>query len=154
MLKPYGVPLVQIEGTKYKDVADEFKVKSWPTLLIFRQGRAFEYKGGRESKDIIATMKEQLQSPTTECKTLKEMENRYDRYIPTIVGAFNGPKSPFYQEFFVVANYLRGEPMRFIHTFDKDVRKALGHEEAVIVKKARVFSSDYELMDTVLPDVI
>jgi protein disulfide-isomerase A4 len=151
-LKPYGVPLVQIEGTKYKEVADEFKVKAWPTLLIFRQGRAFEYKGGREAKDIIATMKEQLQSPTTECKTVKELENRYDRYIPTIVGAFTGPKSPFYEEFFAVANYLRGEPMRFIHTFDKDVRKSLGYEEAVIVKKARVFSSDYELMDAVLPD--
>jgi protein disulfide-isomerase A4 len=156
-LLDYGVPLAQIEGTKHKEIADEFKVRGWPTLYIFRHGKAFEYKGGRETKSIVSHMREQLQSPSKNCKNLQEIENRIERYIPTIIGVFSSEKSLFYQEFFAVANYLRGEPLRFLHTFNKKTGKALGvkkeNGEVIIVKKPSVFLSDYEPKESKLADV-
>lgn len=150
----YGVPLAQIDGTKNKETADEFKVRGWPTLYVFRNGRAFEYKGSRDAKGIVTYMKNQLLSPTHECKKLKEIENRIQRYLPTVIGVFESPESPFFREFFVVANYLRGEPLRFVHTFSKEAAKKLGiTNEGVIVKKATVFTSDYESKEVKLEDV-
>ncbi|CAL8074911.1 unnamed protein product [Orchesella dallaii] len=144
-LKEYGIPLVQIEGTTHKEIADEFKVRGWPTLFVFRHGRAFEYKGQRDAAGMITYMKEQQKNPTTECKTTLEVKNRIDRYNPTVIGVFK-TKSKFYEEFFAVANYLRGEPIKFIHTFSEEIAKSLKvtNEEAIIVKKAPVFLSKYE----------
>ena len=102
-------------------------------------------------------MKDQLQSPSKNCGNLKEIENRIERYIPTVIGVFGSEKSVFYQEFFTVANYLRGEPLRFIHTFNTKLGKALGIKkeggEAIIVKKPTVFLSDYEVKESKLIDV-
>jgi len=153
-LSEYDIPLVQIDGTKNKETADEFKVRGWPTLYVFRNGRAFEYKGGRDAAGMVTYMKEQLRSPTRECANYQEVENRIDRYLPTVVGVFTSANSAFYREFFVVANYLRGEPLRFVHTFNRAAGAALGVEaEAVIVKKPSVFVSDYEQKEHKLTDV-
>lgn len=147
--------MTQIEGTAHKEVADEYKVHGWPALFVFRHGRAFQYKGTRDGNGIISYMKEQLKSPTKLCKTVTEIENRIDRYYPTIIGAFISKHSKFYDEFFAVANYLREEPLKFIHTFDKTVAESLGvkNGEAVIVRKAPVFLSEYEKSEAVLSDV-
>lgn len=136
---------MQIEGTSNKEIADEFKVRGWPTLFVFRYGRAFEYKGNRDAAGMISYMKEQQKSPTLECRTSQEIKNRIDRYNPTVIGVFK-TKSKFYDEFFAVANYLRGEPIKFIHTFNDDLAKSLNVKdgEAIVVKKAPVFLSKYE----------
>jgi protein disulfide-isomerase A4 len=155
VLKEYGIPVTQIDGVTHKEIADEFKVHGWPTLYVFRYGRAFEYKGTRDANGMISYMKEQQKSPSKNCKTIQEIENRIDRYHPTIIGVFDSKKSKFYDEYLAVANYLRAEPLKFIHTFDKSVAKALGAEvtEAVIVRKAPVFVSNYEKKEAVLRDV-
>jgi len=156
ILKEYDIPLTQIDGTAHKEVADEYKVHGWPALFVFRYGRAFQYKGTRDGNGIISYMKEQLKNPTKLCKTVTELENRVDRYYPTIIGAFSSKSSKFYEEFFAVANYLREEPLKFIHTFDKSVAESLGlqkGQEAVIVRKAPVFLSEYEKSEAVLSDV-
>ncbi len=154
-LKEYGIPLVQIEGTNNKEIADEFKVKGWPTLFVFRYGRAFEFKGQRDAAGMIAYMKEQQKSPTTECRTIQEVKNRIDRYSPTVIGLFQ-TKSKFYEEYFAVANYLRGEPIKFIHTFSESIAKLMKitEGEAVIVRKAPVFLSKYEDDHTILKSVM
>ncbi|OXA56783.1 Protein disulfide-isomerase A4 [Folsomia candida] len=154
VLKEYGIPLTQIDGVNNKEIADEFKVSGWPTLYTFRYGRAFQYKGTRDANGIITYMKDQQKSPSDLCKTMQEMENRIDRYHPTIIGVFSSKKSPFYNEFLAVANYLREEPLKFIHTFDKStIGKNLGVEdEAVIVRKPTVFLSDYEKSEAILTD--
>lgn len=146
--------MVQIEGTNNKDIADEFKVKGWPTLFVFRYGRAFEYKGNRDAAGMVSYMKQQQKSPTTECRTAQELKNRVDRYNPTIIGVFK-TKSKFYEEFFAVANYLRGEPIKFLHTFSEELAKSLKitDDEAIIVKKAPVFLSKYEDDHAILKSV-
>lgn len=145
---------MQIEGTNNKEIADEFKVRGWPTLFVFRYGRAFEYKGNRDAAGMISYMKEQQKSPTTECKSVQEIKNRIERYNPTVIGIFQS-KSKFYEEFFAVANYLRGEPIKFIHTFSDVVAKSLKikDDEAIIVRKAPVFLSKYEDDHAILKSV-
>jgi len=104
---------------------------------------------------MISYMKEQQKPPSRNCKTLQEVENRIDRYYPTIIGVFDSKKSKFYEEYIAVANYLRSEPLKFIHTFDRAIAKGLGVEETegVVVRKAPVFVSNYEKKEAILRDV-
>jgi hypothetical protein len=69
---------------------------------------------------------------------------------------FSSKSSPFYEEFLAVANYLREEPLKFIHTFKSSIGKSLGvneGDESVIVRKAHVFISEHEKSEAVLTDV-
>lgn len=155
-LKDYGVPCAQIDGVTYSEIANEFKVKGWPTLYVFRKGKAFPYKGTRDAKGMIEYMKEQLKSPSYVCKTQQELDNRIHRYLPTVIGVFSSKNSPFFKEFLAVANHLRQEPLKFIHTFTTSIGESLNVEagqEAVIVRKAPVFVSKYEENEAVLADV-
>ena len=134
---------------------DEYKVKGYPNLLVFRHGRAFEYKGKREEKEIVSYMREQAKSPSTKCDSVLELENRIERYLPTVIGFFTSEKSKFYDEFMATANYLRNEPLRFIHSFNRKAGKSFGVklDQGIIVRKAPVFVSDYEKSQAILADV-
>lgn len=156
ILQEYGIPLARIDATKYPAVADEYKVKGYPTLFVFRHGRAFEYKGSRDEKGLVSYMKEQAKSPSVKCDSSQEIHNRLERYIPTIIGLFESENSKFYEEFMAVANYLRNEPLKFVHSFNPKAVASFKigqkHREAVIVRKAPVFLSDYEKSEAILTD--
>ncbi|KAG7158858.1 protein disulfide-isomerase A4-like [Homarus americanus] len=47
-LKEHSIPLAKVDATEEKEITDEYGVKGYPTLLVFRNGRQFEYKGKRD----------------------------------------------------------------------------------------------------------
>ena len=42
------VPLAKVDATEESELAKRFDVTGYPTLKMFRKGREFEYKGGRD----------------------------------------------------------------------------------------------------------
>ncbi len=43
-LKEWGIPLAKVDGTREKELADQFGVGGWPTLKMFRKGRVYDYQ--------------------------------------------------------------------------------------------------------------
>lgn len=42
------IPLAKVDATQENDIANRFGVSGYPTLKIFRKGKAFDYNGPRE----------------------------------------------------------------------------------------------------------
>lgn len=43
------IPLAVVDATQEKDLASQYDISGFPTLKVFRKGRASEYKGQREA---------------------------------------------------------------------------------------------------------
>ena len=49
-LKLDNIPLAKVDATEESALAQEYQVKGYPTLFVFRRGVKFEYKGPREAQ--------------------------------------------------------------------------------------------------------
>ena len=65
-LKEWGIPLVKVDGTREKELADQYGIGGWPQFKLFRKGRVFDYNGPREKQNIIDFMKNQAKPPSEE----------------------------------------------------------------------------------------
>ena len=111
-----------MDGTREKELADQYNVAGWPSIKMFRKGRVFEYNGPREKQNIIDFMKVQNKLPSEEKTHMLGITNNLNRLDATVVGFFNG-KSDLYDEYIVAANEMRGS-YRFLHTFDEGIAKS------------------------------
>ena len=50
------VRLAKVDATENRDTGSKFDVQGFPTIKLFNNGAAAEYKGGREAADIVAYM--------------------------------------------------------------------------------------------------
>merc|ERR1712238_466046 len=130
-LKEWGIPLVKVDGTREKELADQYGIGGWPMFKLFRKGRVFDYNGPREKQNIIDFMKGQSKPPSEEKNHMLGITNNMDRTEVTVVGYFNG-KSDLFDEYVVAANEMRGT-FKFMHSFDADVAKSFDVAQESIV---------------------
>lgn len=142
-LKEWGIPLIKVDGTREKELADQYGIGGWPMFKMFRKGRVYEYNGPREKANIIDFMKSQAKPPSEEKNHMLGITNNMDRTEVTIVGFFNG-KSDLYDEYVVAANEMRGT-FKFMHSFNADVAKSFDvPQESVVIYIPEVFWTPYE----------
>lgn len=142
-LKEWGIPLVKVDGTREKELADQYGIGGWPMFKLFRKGRVFDYNGPREKQNIIDFMKSQSKPPSEEKNHMLGITNNMDRTEVTVVGYFNG-KSDLYDEYVVAANEMRGT-FKFMHSFDADVAKSFDvAQESIVVYMPEIFWTQYE----------
>jgi len=142
-LKSWGIPLIKVDGSREKELADQYQVHGWPDLKMFRKGRLYNYNGPREKDNIVAFMKEQAQLPSEQKNSKVGIVNNMDRLDVTIVGFFNG-KSDLYDEFMVAANEMRGT-FKFLHTVDPAIAEEFKvSAETVALYVPEIYHSPYE----------
>jgi len=49
--------LAMVDATEEKNVGEEYEIKGFPTLKLFRNGKVSDYEGGRTAADIVKYMK-------------------------------------------------------------------------------------------------
>eukprot|EP00088_Acartia_fossae_P059160 TRINITY_DN6994_c0_g1_i2.p1 TRINITY_DN6994_c0_g1~~TRINITY_DN6994_c0_g1_i2.p1 ORF type:complete len:684 (+),score=152.98 TRINITY_DN6994_c0_g1_i2:49-2100(+) len=142
-LKGWGITLAKVDGTKEKDLADMNKIKGWPTLMLSRKGRTYDYDGPREKPGIIAYMKRQNELPSELKTTYSGVLNNMNRLESTVVGFF-AEKTDLYEEYIAAANQMRGK-YRFLHTFDTEIAgKFKADPNSIVVFQPEIFQSEYE----------
>ena len=142
-LEGWGVTVAKVDGTREKELADQYSVGGWPTIKMFRKGRVYEYNGPREKANIIEFMKEQVKHPSDEKTSVQGINNNIDRLETTVVGFFNG-RSDLYDEYVVAANEMRGS-YRFLHTFDTNIAEHFKMSpDSVTVFQPEIFHSEFE----------
>nr|XP_002130820.1 protein disulfide-isomerase A4-like isoform X1 [Ciona intestinalis] len=139
------LPLAKVDATAESALGTRFDVSGYPTLKLFRRGRAYEYDGGRDKTGIVNYMLEQSKPPSTSVETVKAIRNiLHHSSDVTIIGCFNGADDTNLEVYQDSGNSLRSE-YTFHHTFNKDVMDDVGCSEGEIVLfHPERFHSKYE----------
>lgn len=143
-LKEYGIPLGKVDATKEKSLAEVNEVRSYPTLLLYRRGRRFEYNGPREETGIVNHMLNLSQYPSSEVSSLKQFKKAIHPITLTVLAVFSKHRGPFYKEFEAAANNLRGRHT-FYHTYSKELAShyKVGENSLVLIHP-EIVRSQYE----------
>ncbi|KAM4706288.1 protein disulfide-isomerase A4 [Rhinophrynus dorsalis] len=140
-----AIPLAKVDATVETELGTKFGVSGFPTLKIFRKGKAFDYNGPREKFGIIDYMIEQAGPPSKQIQAVKQVQEFLrDGDDVWVLGVFNGEDDQAYQLYQDAANNLR-EDYKFYHTFSKEIVNFLKVSPGqLIVMQPEKFQSKYE----------
>ncbi|XP_069469446.1 protein disulfide-isomerase A4 [Ambystoma mexicanum] len=139
------IQLAKVDAVAENDLGSRFAVTGYPTLKIFRKGKAFEYNGPREKYGIVDYMIEQSGPPSKQIQAAKQVQEFLkDGDDVVIIGVFDSEKDPAYQLYQDAANNLR-EDYKFHHTFSSEIVKLLKVSTGkLLVMQPDKFHSKYE----------
>ncbi|KAI8907856.1 thioredoxin-like protein [Gorgonomyces haynaldii] len=126
------IKIAKVDCTTEKQLCDDQGVRGFPTLKVFRDGVASEYKGERTEESIVSTMKKQLLPAVSvlEGADLSEFTSS-DRVV--VVGFFNEGKEK--EQFSAVANQLRDEFLFGVSSDEKAFKKYGVSAPAIVLFK-------------------
>ncbi|XP_056155522.1 protein disulfide-isomerase A4 [Lampris incognitus] len=139
------IPLAKVDATVETELATRFEVSGYPSLKIFRKGKAFEYNGPRENYGIVDFMTEQAGPPSKQVQTVKQVQELIkDGDDSIIVGLFSSEQDAALEIYMEACNSLR-EDFKFLHSFTSDVVKLLKASPGQLVMvQPEKFHSKYE----------
>ncbi|XP_054478560.1 protein disulfide-isomerase A4 [Anoplopoma fimbria] len=139
------IPLAKVDATIESELATRFDVTGYPSLKIFRKGKAFEYNGPREQRGIVDFMGEQAGPPSKQVQAVKQVQELIkDGDDAVIVGVFSSEQDSTYEIYIEACNALR-EDFTFRHSFHSEVAKLLKASPGqIVVVQPEKFRSKYE----------
>ncbi|MEQ2219089.1 Protein disulfide-isomerase A4 [Xenoophorus captivus] len=139
------IPLAKVDATVETELASRFGVTGYPTLKIFRKGKAFEYNGPREKYGIVDFMSEQAGPPSKQVQAAKQVQELLkDGDDAVIVGIFSSEQDAAYEIYIEACNALR-EDFVFRHSFSSEVAKLLKVSSGqIVIVQPEKFHSKYE----------
>lgn len=139
------IPLAKVDATVETELASRFGVSGYPTLKIFRKGKAFEYNGPREKYGIVDFMSEQAGPPSKQVQAAKQVQELIkDGDDAVIVGLFSSEQDAAYELYIEACNSLR-EDFTFRHSFSSEVAKLLKASPGqIVIVQPEKFHSKYE----------
>ncbi|CAL8311573.1 unnamed protein product [Merluccius merluccius] len=139
------IPLAKVDATVENEVAQRFDVTGYPTLKIFRKGKAYDYNGPREKFGIVDHMSEQAGPPSKPVQAARQVQELIkDGDDAVIVGVFSDDQDPAFEIYMEACNSLR-EDYKFLHSFSSEVAKLLKASPGqVILVQPEKFRSKHE----------
>lgn len=142
-LKDEGIALGKVNGELERELFKKFDITGYPTLIVFRNGHQFEYKGPRDQEGIVQYMREQAKLPSRLITTALEATNNFARTDSNVIGYFP-EENDMFEEYIGAANELRGK-LQFFHTFESSVAEHLKLKaNTITIIMPEIYHSQYE----------
>ncbi|GFO31601.1 protein disulfide-isomerase [Plakobranchus ocellatus] len=137
--------LAKVDATQESELATKYQITGYPTLKVFRDGRASDYKGERGSEyDIVSFMLGQVGDGAKEIKTLKELRDFFDDSDITIVGFFDSKEDAKVAPYKLESDDYR-DAFTFGIVFDEEIRKAYKiNPNSVVIFNPERYYTKYE----------
>ncbi|XP_074624650.1 protein disulfide-isomerase A4-like [Acropora palmata] len=135
MLKEDDPPilLAKVDATVESELAQQYDVQGYPTMKVFRKGKASEYKGKRDQHGIASYMREQVGPSSKILTSLKALTDfMKERDDEVIVGFFENESDKLLEQYLEANNDIRND-YSFAHTFDPAAKKHFGIKGSSIV---------------------
>ncbi|CAM9548969.1 protein disulfide-isomerase A4 [Lampetra fluviatilis] len=139
------IPLAKVDATVESELGKRFGVSGYPTLKLFRKGKAYDYNGPREQYGIVSHMIEQAGPASQELKSVKQLNGFVQNGDDLVIlGVFKNEQDAALQLFQETGNNVR-EEFKFYHTFEENIKNHLKAVDGqVVVLHPERFQSKYE----------
>ncbi|KJH47791.1 protein disulfide-isomerase domain protein [Dictyocaulus viviparus] len=139
-----GIKLAKVDATVEKSLAEKYGVDGFPTLIVMRHGRRFDYNGPRNANGIASYMIEQSQPAAKKLSNAGSIERFMEKDDVTIIGFFDDDSSNL-QAYLDSAEMLRDEFKSMGYTHDSQASKKYNSKSNdIVVFYPAVFHSKYE----------
>lgn len=127
------ITLAKVDATVDSELAQKYEVTGYPTLKVFRKGKATEYKGERNQWGITSYMRGQVGPSSKEMSSLKAVTDfMKERDELVIVGFFTDENDKLLEKYLEANDDIRDD-YPFSHTFDAAAKKHFGITKSSIV---------------------
>lgn len=129
------IKLAKVDATIETQLAETYEVRGYPTLKFFRDGKPYEYKGGRTADEIVRWVKKRTGPPAEDLASADAARTFVDAAKVCVVGFFKDKESTEAKQFVEAAAAVDAHP--FAITSDDAVYKELGvsKDGVVLFKK-------------------
>jgi len=135
--KESAILLGKVDATEEGKLAEKFEVRGYPTLKLFRNGKASEYNGGRTAETIVSWLEKKTGPPAKTLETVDAAKAFVEENDIAVIGFFKDVESAEAKEFLNVAGALDDYP--FAITSDEAVKAEYSVEEAAAVSLFKKF---------------
>lgn len=115
-----AVPLAKVDCTNEsggKDICGQNDVHGYPTVKIFRNGKASDYNDGRDADSIVKKMRSLAGPSSKELDSFEKLDKLYkEAKNLLVVGLFENTDDSAYKQFIETANQNR-ELASYVHIF-------------------------------------
>lgn len=139
------IKLAKVDATVESDLAQQYNVQGYPTLKVFRKGKATDYKGERDQYGIASYMRGQVGPSSKILSSLKAVTDfMKERDEEVIVGFFENESDKLLEQYLEANNDIRDD-YAFAHTFDPAAKKYFGIKgSSVVLFHPERFRSKFE----------
>ena len=128
VLKKKSIYLAKVDATEEPDLATEYQIQGYPTLYVFRNGQRYDFSPrNRDSAAIIRAMIKESKPSSVEVTSIADLKLAIDSAEVTVLGMFRGSgEDSELVKLFLDATYSFRDEIKFFHSFDGTVAKAMG----------------------------
>lgn len=109
--KESTVKLAKVDATEEPDLAEEYGIRGYPTLKLFRSGTPIDYSGGRQADDIVSWLLKKSGPAAKDLNTVEEAEAFIKNNNVVVIGFFSDRESDEAKAFFSAANAIDDYPL-------------------------------------------
>lgn len=102
------IKMAKVDATQERDLAQQYNIGGYPTVLFFRSGTPIDYKiiQDHDDKGIVAWLKKKTESPLEVLTTSDQLKDLRNNFAVVITGFFKDAESEAAKHFAKVADKI------------------------------------------------
>nr|CAB3243667.1 protein disulfide-isomerase 2 [Phallusia mammillata] len=130
-----AIKLAKVDATVESDLGTKYKVRGYPTLKFFKDGKDSEYGGGRTAPEIVNWLKKKTGPPAKELGSDEDVTKIKANNEVVVIGHFTDMGSDAGKKFIEVADTVDDVVFAYITDAGVASRATVNTNEVVIFKK-------------------
>ncbi|EAL61701.1 protein disulfide isomerase [Dictyostelium discoideum AX4] len=116
------IAIAKVDCTQHEQLCKQNKVQGYPTLVVFKNGKAEPYEGDRTTKSIVQTLEEELKPTISTLESNEDIEEFKKQHPISVVGFFDNDHDDRFKLFSELAGNNK-KSAKFAVVIDKDFSK-------------------------------